>query len=207
MRIWPLESISNMTQMFAALAIIIFVWAFSNRTKEPVIARFFALGTFTFFLGDLFWSLYILLFGEAPSGVSPADIGWIGGYCFLIGLMQTMSRGKRRPRWLFVIPLIVAIDAGVWISWANGNVGSIISDVVYGIVISVMGWHIFANLAVNNKVMRPFFISAACYFIAEIALFTSWGDMYAVFDFSVTAAIIAMAVTFMKAIRAEEVAR
>lgn len=207
MKIWPLESISNVTQMAVLLVIVVWVWLFSGRTKEPTIARFFGLGAFTVFLGDLFWSVYILLFGEAPSGISPADIAWIGGYCFLIGFLQITVRGKHQPLWLFIMPLLVACDAGVWISWANGNFGSILNDIVYAIMLGVLSWFIFANLRSGSRAMRPFYFSAAFYLIMELTLFTSWGVMYAVFDFITTGSIIAMSVTFVRGITLEEVTR
>ena len=205
MKLWPLESISNVTQMIALIVIAIWVWAVSGKTKEPVIARFFALGIFTVFLGDLFWSVYILLFGQSPSGISPADIAWIGGYCFLTGLLQITVRGKRRPRWLVIAPVIVACDAAVWLSWADGNFGSILNDIVYALVLGVMSWFVVANLIDDNEAMRPFSIATMVYLIMELCLFTSWGIMYAVFDLAVTLSMIVMAVTFVKGISAKEV--
>jgi len=207
MNLWPLETTSNVTQMILLTVIVIWVWKVAGKTKEPVIARFFGLGMFTSFLGDLFWSIYILLFDEAPSGISPADIAWIGAYCFLIGFLQITARGKRRPRWLFVIILLIACDTAVWVSWAEGNIGSILNDVVYGAAMCVMSWYIFTNLSESEKTLRPFFIAAACYMVMELTLFTSWGRAYAYFDFMVTACLTAMAVTFIKAVSAEEVAR
>ena len=129
-----MEDVSNVIQMIVLIVTVVLVWLSADRTKEPTIARFFSLGMFVYFLGTLFWSLYILLFGEATAGVSPADIGWIGAYCFLIGFLQITAKGKRRPKWLIIMPVLVACDTAVWISWAGGNVGSILNDVVYGII-------------------------------------------------------------------------
>ena len=83
MRLWPLETISNVVQMIVLMVVVIVVWVRADKTKSPDIARFFVLSIFTYWLGDAFWSLYIVLFDEAPSGISPADIAWIGGYCFM----------------------------------------------------------------------------------------------------------------------------
>jgi len=207
MKIWPMEDVSNVTQMIVLICIFIYACRAAAGTKEPVIARFFALGIFTCLLGDVFWSLYILLFKEAPSGISPADIGWIGAYCFLIGFMQITSRGKHRPKWLIIMPALVACDTAVWISWAQGNVGSIMNDVTYGIAFGVMFWYTFANIVATRGPLRPFFISTACYLLMEMVLFTSWGAAYAYFDLMVTACLIAMAVTFVRGISSEEVAR
>ena len=207
MKIWPMEDVSNVIQMIVLIVTVVLVWLSADRTKEPTIARFFSLGMFVYFLGTLFWSLYILLFGEATAGVSPADIGWIGAYCFLIGFLQITAKGKRRPKWLIIMPVLVACDTAVWISWAGGNVGSILNDVVYGIIMSVLAWYIFANISENKGHLRPFYISAAYYFIMEMVLFTSWGTTYAYFDLMTTAGLVAMAVTFVRGISSEEVAR
>ena len=207
MRIWPLEEISNITQMVVLTGIVVRVLMTAERTKEPEMARFFALGAGITLLGQVFWSIHIVLFGNTPSGISPADIAWIGGYCFLTGFLQIGARGRRRPKWIFLVPMIVACDAGVWISWADGNVGSIMNDVVYAVVLSVMAWFIFIDINDSTGALRPFYFSAAMYLIAEMAMFTSWGIVYSILDFVVTGSMIAMAVTFVRGITSEEVLR
>ena len=104
-----------------------------------------------------------------------------------------------------IAPLIVACDAAVWLSWADGNFGSILNDIVYALVLGVMSWFVVANLIDDNEALRPFSIATMVYLIMELCLFTSWGIMYAVFDLAVTLSMIVMAVTFVKGISAKEV--
>ena len=80
----------------------------SRQRTDVILVMFFG----TFALGDLYWLLYRVFYGETPQLFYVADLSWYAAYLFLYLLLQELSDpGERRMRHpaLLVFPVFAAV--------------------------------------------------------------------------------------------------
>jgi len=94
----------------------ILCWRTARRLGSTGVAwRFFGTGCLFWCTGQVYWNVYELGFGLAPSYPSFADVGYLGLYsCFLAGLFITMRRSfdELPARELLLDSLIVVVVVG-----------------------------------------------------------------------------------------------
>ena len=198
MKLWPLETVSNVIQMLVLLALVILLWFRAGKTKNPTIVRFFTFGLFSYFMGDVFWSLYLMLMDKAPDGFSAADIAWLGSYCLLTGIMQMMGVKGRGNSWIvWLVTAFVAANAVSWnLLWSDNY----LSNCLWGIVIVIFSWYATAGLCLTRGTMRPFYISLEVMLLIELIMFQSWGIVYTLMDFALTLNMVIMPVILLRCI-------
>ena len=198
MTIWPLETISNVIQMLALLVLVVFLWFRADKTKRPMVVKFYTFGLFSYFMGDLFWALYQLLLNEAPDGFSASDLVWLGSFCIFTGIIQMRGVDKmKQPWWVWAVPAIVVANAVSWdLLWSDNY----INNGLWGVVLTIYAWYIAAGFNSAGKAMKPYYISNATMLLVDLIMFQSWGIVYTIMNFVMTANMIVMPLLLLRCI-------
>ncbi|HHY27270.1 MAG TPA: hypothetical protein GX523_11125 [Desulfitobacterium dehalogenans] len=96
-----LNTVANGIQLFAGLAIGMLVICYARFSFERYLVLGVALAVLSWTLGQLYWFSFIFLDGSSLPYPSIADLGFIGTYFFLIGVIYTIT--KRIPQYTIKI--------------------------------------------------------------------------------------------------------
>ncbi|NLU24887.1 MAG: hypothetical protein GXW99_09345 [Clostridiales bacterium] len=199
MKLLPFEQVVNLIQMATLLFLSNWVWLEARRTQEETAVHIFAAGLFSFFLGDLFWTVHLLVKGCAPAVFSPADIAWIGQFVWLFSAVRSLCpKGTPHPWWIGVLPAAVLANYIVWITYMGCEP---FTNALWCVAIMLFAWQTGCGLAAKGNRLHPFFVSATAYLLAELLLFLSGGVLYAVMDLLVTVCVVLMSITLLKGVR------
>ena len=133
-----IESTENILQLAATLFCTLFAVLYAAKTYKRIWALL-ALASGVYFLGDLYWQLYLMFYGQTPSHTHIPYLGWYASYVFL--LLQLLEiRGERparpRSRLLWLIPPFTAGMAAFYLQWGDW-LGNLVSAVLMGLLL----WH------------------------------------------------------------------
>jgi hypothetical protein len=199
MKLLPFEQITNLIQMAVLLFLSNWVWLKAHGTKNETAVHIFAAGLFSFFLGDLFWTVHLLVKGFAPAVFSPADVAWIGQFIWLFCAERLLTgEGARRPWWVWTLPVVVLANYLYWILALECEP---ITNGVWCVAMMLPMWQTGCGLASGNRQTRPFFMMALIYMAAELTLFLMGGTAYAVVDLLVTGCTVLMSITLLREVR------
>ena len=140
----------------------------SSNRREWLLAGLFS---FAFFSGDLYWSLYILFYGDSPQLSYISEFSWYASYLFLIMLVQvsmTPEQKRMNYRVLLIVPVFV-IGMCIYFMTMGDYVSNIITALLMGILMyySLQGiiYHKY-----DEEGRRCIFISAFLFCIVEYVL-------------------------------------
>lgn len=115
-----LNAVANGIQFFSGLVIGMLVICYARFSCQRYLILGVALAVLSWTLGQLYWFSVIFLNGSSLPYPSIADLGFIGTYFFLIGVIHTITRGIPQytieikywnlwPLGLLVIPIFLAL--------------------------------------------------------------------------------------------------
>ena len=170
-----MELISNLFQFAVTLLgfCLSGIWYLKDRKQTCFLLTCFY---GCFFLGSLYWTLYLLLFSETPQVFYVSEFGWVASLIFLRILQATLAgadeRGFRcRRAWLapaFGVPLLAFYCA----------FGDILSNLIWcGMMIwlsfcAIRGLVYAKTQTDTARNMRYFHIGVLCFAFAEYLLWT-----------------------------------
>ncbi len=92
----------------------------------------------SYFLGNLYWLLYLLFYQRTPQYFYVADLSWWAGYLFLILLLREAETGIGRKKQL--LPWLgPAFTAGMCIFFVQR--GEYVSNMIYAVLMGILLWH------------------------------------------------------------------
>lgn len=98
-----------------------------------------ALASGVFFLGDLYWELFLVLYGHTPGYSYIPYLSWYASYLFLLLLLVelkgTQKSGKKR-KILWIIPVF---SAGMCVFYMQ--YGDWIGNIITAVFMSLLMWH------------------------------------------------------------------
>ena len=139
-----------------------------------------ALFYFTFFLGDLYWQLYIVFYDGASPEFYISEFGWYTSYLFLLILLiyiNTESNKRWRYRFDPIFMLIPAFTIGMCIFYMQW--GDYLSNMITAVLMMGLIWHAFYGLKVlrgrprQENERRMLFLVTLLFCGTEYALWTS----------------------------------
>ena len=139
-----------------------------------------ALFYFTFFLGDLYWQLYIVFYDGASPEFYISEFGWYTSYLFLLILLiyiNTEINKRWRHRFDPLFMLIPAFTIGMCIFYMQW--GDYLSNMITAVLMMGLIWHAFYGLKVlrgrprQENERRMLFLVTLLFCGTEYALWTS----------------------------------
>lgn len=166
-----IEIIENGIQMVTT--VVCTVIAFHRGLKSHKRAWFMlALASGVYFLGDVYWQLFLVIYGETPHISDIPYLSWYAGYLFLM-LMMFEIRGerpsKKRRRILWIIPLFTVGMCIFYLQW-----GDWVSNIAAAILMSMLIDHAAGGLLAprENPQKKWIYISILLFCAAEYAAWT-----------------------------------
>ena len=115
-----LSAFANGVQLLYGLVIGLLVLCYARYSRERYLVSGVALAVLSWTMGQLYWFSYVFLVGSSLPYPSIADLGYIGTYFFLIGVIITITKGipqytikiRYRNLWpflLLLVPLLLAL--------------------------------------------------------------------------------------------------
>lgn len=115
-----IENTTNIIQMIAVgLCAATGFWnGHVSHKKTWVLLGFMAL---VFFLGDLYWQLYLISYGRTPYYSHIPYYSWYASYVFLLLLIQALREGRPncKSRFVLIVPLFTAGMALFYMQWGD----------------------------------------------------------------------------------------
>ena len=140
----------------------------SSNRREWLLAGLFS---FAFFSGDLYWSLYILFYGDSPQLSYVSEFSWYASYLFLIMLLQvsmTPEQKRMNYRVLLIVPVFVI---GMCIYFMT--MGDYVSNIITALLMGILMYHSLQGIIYHKndeEGRRCIFISAFLFCIVEYVL-------------------------------------
>ena len=98
--------------------------AFQYFTKRDKAWMLLGSASGIYFLGDVYWQLYLLFYGHTPHFSMISQFAWYGSYLFLLLLLEEVRGKREHPRrirkCLLVIPLLT-VGMSVFFSLQHGE--------------------------------------------------------------------------------------
>lgn len=158
------------------------------------------LGLFSgiFFLGDLYWLLFLIFYENTPRYYSVSDLSWYTSFLFLLLLLiyvrveicghrmpavETEGGLRQRlnlfPAVLWCVPAFTALMCAFYMRW-----GDYLSNVLAAILMTGIIWHALSALLASRSQpgqagLRMFCLVTLLFCAAEYALWTAscfWGN-------------------------------
>lgn len=111
-----------------------------------------ALTSGVYFLGDLYWQLFLIFYGETPDYSFIPYLGWYAGYVFLLLLLLEV-RGPRpavpRSRVLWLFPVFTVGMGVFYLQWGDW-IGNITAAILMGLLL----WHAADSLSFWRSVQE-----------------------------------------------------
>ena len=166
-----------------------------------------------FFLGSLYWTLYLLLFSETPQVFYVSEFGWVASVIFLSMLQYTLSSEEERRFPCRKALSAVLIGAPLCIFYCT--FGDILSNLLWCGMMIIVSCFSIRGLAYARRQrgaahnIKYFHIWVLCYATLEYALWTSgcfWpGDSifspYCWFDLLLAGCLLALLPAMGKAVQ------
>ena len=98
-----------------------------------------ALASGVFFLGDLYWELFLVLYGDTPRYSYIPYLSWYASYMFLLLLLfelRVPHEERKRRKILWIIPVF---SAGMCVFYMQ--YGDWIGNIITAVFMSLLMWH------------------------------------------------------------------
>ncbi|MFI3313865.1 MAG: hypothetical protein R3Y62_08260 [Eubacteriales bacterium] len=206
----PLELADNLLQIFV-LATVTGLAMWKGMGKPPKKELFhLAKATLCGFLGDLFWTVYFVIYGEFPYYFSSADLCFIGMYVCLVGLVILFYReyphGAVIPKAVVcgVVGACFVLVVHVVSYWM---VGGFWWTLAYALPLAALAYvagrngYLFREMDKKSWIYR-FHLAVFGFLVANnmMFLFSSfgWNNLYIAFDVCMTVSFPAMLYCLMQ---------
>ena len=214
-----IESIDNALQL-ALIAICLAYTVIYVARKKPRNGTLLVLFYGSYLLGDLYWLLYLLFYGETPMIFYIPELSWYAAYGFLYLILQRLAPEEERksacpPAWL---SLLFTGGFGLYyIIWymKNGYSDGYISTVTSAVLMSLLLFNSLRGLfyiRTHPEALprRMLYIVTIAFCVIEHCMWTAsciWsGDTlanpYYWFDVMLTASLVLFLPGFRKAVEA-----
>lgn len=120
-----IEIIDNAIQLLAAAGCTAAALVFTMRSRDRA---WILLGLFSgvYFLGDLYWLLYLFFYRDTPDYSFVSDPSWYAAYLFLLLLMFQIGKEREYPhrvvlrrKILWIIPAFTAVACVFFMRWGD----------------------------------------------------------------------------------------
>lgn len=164
-----IELIDYFIQMGTTALCTILSGVYMMRTGKRVWV-YLMLGSGAYFLGDLYWFLYLLFYGETPQYSYVADFSWYTCYLvlFMIILEIAADRGEwRSNRLLWLIMVFPAAMCIFYLQWGD-FFGNFVTLILRGLVMwGALDGLIATRLFPAEKRNRMYYIIAFLFCVTE----------------------------------------
>ena len=97
-----------------------------------------ALASGVFFLGDLYWDLYLVLCGKTPDHSYIPYLSWYASYMFLLLLLVELRVPRKERKYRKILWVIPAFSAGMCIFYMQ--YGDWIGNIITAVFMSLLMW-------------------------------------------------------------------
>ena len=164
-----IELIDNSINLAAAAICTVVAVIYMVRTNKRAWVLL-TLSAGVFFLGDLYWQLYLLFYGATPTYSYISDVSWYAA-SLLVFILLTEIRAMH-GKWyyshiLWIIPVFTVGMAIFFLRWGD-LIGNIISVVVRSALLwNALGGLLATQTVEEEKPNRMFYILAIVFCLAE----------------------------------------
>lgn len=145
------------------------------KTKERAWA-FLGLFSGIFFLGDLYWLLFLVFYNKTPQFTNISDLSWDTSYLFLLllllylggGLKETLWPQLRRYWFLWCVPVFTI---GMCVFFITR--GEILNNIIIAILMTLLITQAVSGLLEQQRERRMLYIIALLFCLLEYALWVS----------------------------------
>lgn len=206
------EIIENFIQMICT-AIITLICVRRVRVSGDHAWIMLGLSSFVYFLGDLYWQLYMMIYGESPYYSYVPYIGWYAAFLFLIFMLieirgRSALRSGKKILWL--IPVFTIGMCIFYLQW-----GDIVGNIVTVLLMTPLIWIPAEGLLLVHEGLtdrdenRYIYLAVLLFCAAEYSTWTAscyFNDetgvnAYFLFDSLISAAFLMMPPALKKAVR------
>lgn len=164
-----IELIDNSINLAAAAICTVVAVIYMVRTNKRAWVLL-TLSAGVFFLGDLYWQLYLLFYGATPTYSYISDVSWYAASLFLFILLTEIR--AMHGKWyyshiLWIIPVFTVGMAIFFLRWGD-LIGNIISVVVRSALLwNALGGLLATRTVEEEKPNRMFYILAIVFCLVE----------------------------------------
>ena len=155
------------------------------------------LGLFSgiFFMGDLYWQLFLVFYGMTPPYSFIPYLSWYSSYLFLLMLLiEIKGRVRRRPVTKIIVPVMVFTVSMSLLFMTHGDY---IGNLICFVLMSMLIYHSLDGL-MNYPVWKSFFAAVLFFCFAEYGTWTAscfdetmaGMNLYYLFDLLLSVSII-----------------
>ena len=162
-----IESVFNAIQLGSTGAASAASLFFAIRGRERA---WLLLGLFsgTYFLGDLYWHLYLIFYGDTPHFSFIPDLSWYASLLFLYLLVVHVGGGRRiHSPALIPVPVFTVGACVFFMQW-----GAYVSNIIYAMLMTLILWRALGSLitirAAEKKELRAIGVYAAALFFCAM---------------------------------------
>ena len=127
-----------------------------------------ALASGVFFLGDLYWELFLVLYGRTPAYSYIPYLSWYASYLFLLLLLFELRRSREEKKHRKILWIIPGFSAGMCVFYMQ--FGDWIGNIITAVFMSLLMWHAL-DMLLSRK--EPVFIVVLLFCTAEYAAWTA----------------------------------
>ena len=206
-----IEIVENAIQIVLSFLCAIFSFrkAVVTRTRSWLL-----LGLFysVYFLGDLYWQLFLWYYRDVPQYTFIPYLSWYTGYLFLLMLLTDAYsfNWKKNARYLWLAPLFTAGLGAYYMTF-----GDYVSNIIAAILMGALLWRSFGGiLSMRGKTgpessARALYITVALFCIDTYAAWTSscffsgdtWRNPYLWFDMALSGVMLLFIPAQRKAVK------
>ena len=131
-----------------------------------------ALASGVFFLGDLYWELFLVLYGHTPVYSYIPYLSWYASYMFLLLLLVELRVPRKERKYRKILWVIPAFSAGMCIFYMQ--YGDWIGNIITAVFMSLLMWHALDMLLLlRDSKKAAIFAVVLLFCIVEYAAWTA----------------------------------
>ena len=166
-----LESLVNALQIaiLSICCIFTLVKMLSIRGKSWILLFFFY---GSFLLGDLYWQVCLIFYGDKPQIAVVSDLSWYAAYLFLFLLLRTAWESEKTDSFIPYLALI--FTAGMAAFYIRE--GNIISNIIYAALMGLLLFTVVNGLLHKNEGeehFSPLYLTVLIFCFFEYAMWTA----------------------------------
>ena len=131
-----------------------------------------ALASGVFFLGDLYWELFLVLYGHTPGYSYIPYLSWYASYMFLLLLLVELRVPRKEEENRKILWIIPVFSAGMCIFYMQ--FGDWIGNIITAVFMSLLMWHALDMLLLLKGSQKAAIFAVVLLFcIVEYAAWTA----------------------------------